>query len=158
MARDPKTVAPDTSALDAAALMAHHDIGSVPIVANGRFVGIVTDRDLVVRVLAAREDPSTVRVEDVGTTRDVVTATPGTSLPDAMALMAEHRVKRLPVLRGEELVGMVSMGDVANTSASMRSVGETVAEIFSSPATTAVKDDGPDAGTPARVAEARDGR
>jgi CBS domain-containing protein len=158
MATEPKTLTPDMSASDAAGLMRQYDIGAVPIVENDRLVGLVTDRDLVVRVLAARIDPTTTRIDEIATSRDLVTVEPGASLSEAMGLMAEHRIKRLPVVHGDAFVGVVSIGDLANASASERQVGKTVAEILSSPATEEIDRHAPDPGTPARVQGARDGR
>lgn len=150
MADPPVTVSPAMDAGDAAALMAANDIGALPIVEDGRLVGIVTDRDLVLRVLAERRDPRSVRVGDVATTRGIETVTPDTELADARAMMAEKRIRRLPVVKDGTLIGMVSLGDVAIGSASMRGVGEALAQISVSPATTRVNE-GPSVGTPARV-------
>jgi CBS domain-containing protein len=157
MSSEVKTLTTEMSALDAAGLMARHDVGSIPVVSgDGSLVGIVTDRDLVVRVLGQRQDPASLKVTDVATSRDLATITPGADLPKAMALMAERKVKRLPVVQGDRLVGIVSMGDVANASASKRVVGEMVAEVFESDATTSLNEDAPDPGTPERVQSARD--
>ena len=150
MAMSPVTATPELTAGDAAGLMMANDIGALPIVDGDRLVGIVTDRDLVLRVLAGRKDPREVRVVDVATTKDVWTVTPDTQLRDARALMAEHRVRRLPVVKDERLVGMVSLGDVALGSASMRGIGEALARISTS-ASTEETNPGPDPGTPERV-------
>jgi CBS domain-containing protein len=150
MAASPVTATPDQSASDAAGLMAAHDIGALPIVEGDRLVGVVTDRDLVLRVLASRKDPRSVRLRDIATSREVATVTPDTQLGDARAMMGELRVRRLPVVKDGRLVGMLSLGDVALGSASMRGVGEALAQISVSPATEEVNP-GPDVGTPDRV-------
>jgi CBS domain-containing protein len=150
MADRPVTASPAMDAGDAAGLMAANDIGALPIVEDGRLVGIVTDRDLVLRVLAERKDPRSVAVGDIATTRGVETVTPDTQLADARALMADKRIRRLPVVKDGMLIGMVSLGDVAIGSASMRGVGEALAEISVSRATTELNP-GPEVGTPARV-------
>jgi CBS domain-containing protein len=150
MAGAPVTASPDMNAYDAASLMQTHDIGVLPIADGDRLIGLVTDRDLVLRVLAARRDPSDVRLGDIATTKGVETVTPDTELADARALMADKRIRRLPVVKDGSLVGMLSLGDVALASASMRGVGETLAEISVSPATQQTNA-GPDVGTPARV-------
>ena len=150
MADPPVTASPGMDAGDAAGLMAANDIGALPIVEDGRLVGIVTDRDLVLRVLAERKDPRSVKVGDVATTRRIETVTPDTQLADARALMAERRIRRLPVVKDGALIGIVSLGDVAIGSASMRGVGEALAQISVSEATTEVNP-GPEVGTPARV-------
>ncbi|MGH7540788.1 MAG: CBS domain-containing protein [Gemmatimonadota bacterium] len=146
------TASPDMDAGDAAGLMASKDVGAIPIVDGDRFLGLVTDRDLVLRVLAKRTDPRSVRLADVATSRGIETVTPDTQLADARALMAAKRIRRLPVVKDGTLVGMLSLGDVAVASASMRGVGETLAEISTSPATTETNP-GPAVGTPDRKAE-----
>jgi CBS domain-containing protein len=150
MAASPVTATPDLNASDAAGLMAAHDIGALPIVEGERLVGLVTDRDLVLRVLASRKDPRSVRLGDIATSRELATVTPDTQLHDARALMGELRIRRLPVVKEGRLVGMLSLGDVALRSASMRGVGEVLAEISVSPATEETNP-GPDVGTPDRV-------
>jgi CBS domain-containing protein len=156
MAMSPVTASPDMNAGDAAGLMAANDIGVVPITdGDHRLVGVVTDRDLVLRVLAERKDPRAVRLEEIATTKGIETTSPDTQLCDARALMAERRIRRLPVVKDGRLVGMLSLGDVALGSASMRGVGETLASISASVATEDTNA-GPDIGTPERVREARE--
>jgi CBS domain-containing protein len=154
MAESPVTASPEMDAGDAAGLMVANDIGAIPIVEDDRLVGLVTDRDLVLRVIAERKDPRSVRLADVATTRGLETVTPDTQLCDARALMAQRRIRRLPVVKDGRLVGMLSLGDVALGSASMRGVGEALAEISASRATAEVNP-GPELGTPDRVKERR---
>jgi CBS domain-containing protein len=159
MATDLKTASPDMNACDAAGIMASHDVGFVPIVDGSSFKGLVTDRDLVVRVLAAREDPLSVRIGDILTERSIVTVTPDTELSSARETMAEHQIRRLPVIKDDRLVGVVSLGDVAVASSSERAVGEAIRDISTSPATTDRNEQtGPGSGTPDRVMEARSER
>jgi CBS domain-containing protein len=154
MATEPKVASEEMTAVDGARLMASYDFGMVPIVGmDRRLVGVVTDRDLVVRVLAQGIDPQTVDLGSIATTKNLATIGPDGSLRDAEQVMAEHRVKRLPVIEGDELVGVVALGDVAVTADSPRSVGEAVAEISRSPATEEVHGvREPATGTPAQVA------
>jgi CBS domain-containing protein len=155
MATRPVTASPDMNAGDAAGLMAANDIGVIPVTDGDRLVGVVTDRDLVLRVLAERKDPRSVRLGEIATTRGLETTSPDTQLCDARTLMAERRIRRLPVVKDDRLVGMLSLGDVAIGSASMRSVGETLASISASAATESTND-GPDVGTPERVRATRE--
>jgi CBS domain-containing protein len=150
MAGSPVTASPDMNAGDAAALMATHDIGALPIAEGDRLLGLVTDRDLVLRVIAERKDPRAVTLGEIATTRGIETVTPDTQLGDARSLMARKRIRRLPVVKDGSLVGMLSLGDVALGSASMRGVGETLAEISTSLATREMNP-GPEVGTPQRV-------
>src|SRR5207247_6346657 len=96
----------------AAGSMAQYDIGIVPIVDGDALVGLVTDRDLVVRVLADRAaDPSAVMLGDIATS-SIVTVTPDARLSDARELMQRHRVRRLPVVKTDSIVGIVSLGSL----------------------------------------------
>jgi CBS domain-containing protein len=155
MAERPVTASPDMNASDAAGLMSANDIGVLPITEQDRLIGLVTDRDLVLRVIAERKDPRSVRLGDIATTRGIRTASPDMQLGDARALMAENRIRRLPVVKDGQLVGMLSLGDVALGSASMRGVGEALAAISASDATEGVNP-GPDVGTPERVKTRRE--
>jgi CBS domain-containing protein len=150
MTEAPRTLRIDATASDAARLMADADVGAVPVVeADGRLAGLVTDRDLVLRVVAREADPSIVTLGEVVTTA-LVAATPDMGLSEAREMMGEYQVRRLPVLKGDELVGIVSIGDVAVASASDREVGETLEEISRSERTEH-ENPGPDRGTPERV-------
>ena len=154
MAPEPKTARPDMNAFDAAALMQSFDVGAIPIVDEDGFAGIVTDRDLVLRVLASRRPAQDVRLGDI-LTREPVTVSPDEPVSEARRLMAEHRVRRLPVCKAGRLVGIVSIGDVALADASARAVGEALRDISESDATRE-RSEGPDPGTPDRVMEARE--
>jgi CBS domain-containing protein len=154
MESEPKTARPDMNAFDGAALMSSFDVGVIPIVGDDGFVGVVTDRDLVLRVLAARKQPQETLLGDI-LTREPVTVSPDATLAEARRLMAEHQVRRLPVCKGAELVGIVSIGDVAVADASPRAVGEALKDISESEATSQ-RAGGPDPGTPERVQRSRD--
>jgi len=154
MTEAPKTLSPERVAGDAAGLMAQYDIGAVPVMQDGELAGIVTDRDLVLRVMARRLDPSSVTLGEI-LTRVVTTVTPDVQLSEAREVMAEQRIRRLPVVKDGELVGILSLGDVALADASKRAVGDTLEEVSESPSTTD-RNDGPDPGTPERVREAAD--
>jgi CBS domain-containing protein len=156
MADEPRTIRDDMNAFDAGGVMANHDIGSVPVIDHrGRLVGILTDRDLATRVLGGRLDPMQTLASEIATTKDLVTVSPDTRLSEARSLMAAYRVRRLPVVKGEQLVGVISLGDVAVVDGATRAVGETLAAISDSPATAQVRDEGPTPGTPRRVEVAR---
>ncbi|MFC4616388.1 CBS domain-containing protein [Cellulomonas sp. H30R-01] len=107
----PITVETTATVREAAELMREHDVGDLVVVEQGRLVGIVTDRDLVVRVLAVgggSNDP----VGQVATGSPVVVG-PDDDLVGAARLMATHAVRRLPVVREGEVVGVLSLGDLA---------------------------------------------
>jgi CBS domain-containing protein len=152
MTDSPQTARPDMTAADAAGLMRQLDVGVIPVADRGTLIGLVTDRDIVLRVVAAREDPDEVKLGDI-LTKSPVTVTPDTKLSDARDLMAEHRIRRLPVLKADELVGILSLGDVALAGASDREVGEALEDISESDSTTDVSR-GPERGTPDRTRRA----
>jgi CBS domain-containing protein len=122
-----KVAKPSLSLAEAAEIMKAEDVGSVPVVDDGRLVGIVTDRDIVVRAVAERRDPQAVTVGEFAS-RELVTVEPEEDLDDALALMARHQVRRLPVVERGTLVGMLAQADVA-LAAKEKKVGETVEEI-----------------------------
>jgi len=112
---------------DAARTMRKGDFGAMPVVDDGRLVGMLTDRDIVVRAVAEGLDPMSARVGDVASPSPVAVA-PDQDLDEAMELMAEYRVRRLPVVDGERLVGVVSQADVA-LEANEKKTGSVIQEI-----------------------------
>jgi CBS domain-containing protein len=127
MTPNPRTVTPDDTIQNAARIMRDEDTGAVPVVENGRPVGMVTDRDIVVRSVA---DGGQVNrsVREIVTT-GVVCVTPDMSTREANALMSEHQVRRLPVVENDQLVGIVSLGDLAVKEGKDRRTGDTLQDI-----------------------------
>ncbi len=154
MTEAPTTISPGMNAFDAAGLMKSQDVGVLPVVEETKLVGLLTDRDLVLRVLAERKNPIEVRVGDICTSSPV-TVTPDMKLSDARELMEQHKIRRLPVMKGEELVGVLSMGDVAWADASTREVGEALRAVSESESTR-TQNEQVDRGTPERVMENRE--
>jgi CBS domain-containing protein len=99
------------SILDAAQIMNDHRIGSVVVMRDGRISGILTERDILTRVVARSLDPQTTRVSQV-MTREVLTARPTTRLNEARSVMRDKRIRHLPVVQGEQVLGMISIGDL----------------------------------------------
>jgi len=94
--------------------MQREDVGSLPVVEeNDVLAGIVTDRDIVIRLVAAGKDPNRIQVEEI-LTEDPLTIAPGESLDTALELMAKHQVRRLPVVVDKQLIGMLAQADVAH--------------------------------------------
>jgi CBS domain-containing protein len=113
MTTRPRAVSADTPLSQVADLMATEDVGAVPIVDGDRLIGMVTDRDIVVRVVAKGKDPRGMRAVEASS-QELVTVGPDQDLDEALRLMASHQVRRLPVIDDEErLVGVVSQADVA---------------------------------------------
>jgi CBS domain-containing protein len=117
----------------AAKLMAEKDIGALPI-CNGekRLQGMLTDRDIAVKVVAQGKDPRKTKVEEVAQGTELVTIGADDSVEEALRTMKEHKVRRLPVIDGKELVGMVSQGDLAVNLPEER-VGDLVEAISAAP-------------------------
>jgi CBS domain-containing protein len=105
------TATPDTSVREVAETMRERNVGSVVLVENGQPVGFVTDRDLAVSVLADGRDPSDRACDHASA--PVVTAAPDMDITEAAELMVEHGIRRLPVLEGGELIGIVTLDDLA---------------------------------------------
>jgi CBS domain-containing protein len=127
MTRDVSACEPNATVADAAKVMAQEDVGPVPIVEDGRLVGIVTDRDIVVRVVAEGRDAKATTVKEIAST-NVVTVSPDDDLDEALSLLAEHQVRRLPVVEGDRLVGIVAQADIARLGKDKKT-GEVVEEI-----------------------------
>jgi CBS domain-containing protein len=127
MTPNPRTVTPETSVVEAAKLMTSEDVGPLPVVEGGELVGIVTDRDLVVRVIAEGRDPESTLVGDVCSSKPV-TVSPEDDVSHALTLLAQHQVRRLPVAEGDRIVGIVAQADIAREE-SNAAVGEVVEEI-----------------------------
>jgi CBS domain-containing protein len=112
MTQNPTSCNPSATVVDAAKVMASEDVGSVPVVKDGRLAGVVTDRDIVVRVLAEGRDPNSTTVGEIASS-DLETVSPDDDLNTALRKMASSKVRRLPVVDGDELVGIVAQADVA---------------------------------------------
>ena len=119
MTKDPRCCAPSDSAQRAARIMRDEKAGSVPVVdeaQNRQIVGIVTDRDLCMNVVAEGRDPSAVRVEECMTTK-VITCAPADSLERVTELMRENQIRRIPVVNERrELLGIIALADVVERS------------------------------------------
>jgi CBS domain-containing protein len=112
MTRDPRTVNADDAIVEAARIMRDSDIGDAVVMDGGQVNGIVTDRDIVVRGVAEGRDAGSTPVSEVCTT-GVETIDPGASVDDALRLMREHDIRRLPVTKNGRPVGILSLGDLA---------------------------------------------
>jgi CBS domain-containing protein len=127
MTPNPRTVSPDDTVQAAARIMQAEDTGAVPVVNNGRVLAVVTDRDIVVRVVAQGGSLNS-PVGDVAS-KDVICATPDMSTKEATELMSEHQIRRLPVVENDCLVGIVSIGDLAVKEGKDGRIGDTLQDI-----------------------------
>ena len=109
------SVEPTSSAALAARLISRHNVGALPVCSEDkRLRGMITDRDIVLRCVAAEEDPAQTMVRDI-ITRNCATVSPGDDCREATRLMAAQQVRRLPVVEGAKVVGMISLGDLAKS-------------------------------------------
>jgi CBS domain-containing protein len=128
MTAQPVVVHPEDTASQAATLMKQEDCGALPVVSkDGKLVGIVTDRDIVIRAVAAGKDPRSTPISAV-MSADPVTLAPDADGDEAQRLMAERQVRRLPVVEGGRLVGILVTAQLARRE-NAREVGETIKEI-----------------------------
>jgi CBS domain-containing protein len=129
MSADVHLANPDMSLCDAAAMMASHDIGVLPVGENDRLVGVITDRDIAVRAVAGGKDPRSTTVRDV-MSNNVRWVYDDASTKEAAQIMSKNQIRRLPVINHEKrLVGIVSIGDFAVESAEIRPAAEALAGV-----------------------------
>jgi CBS domain-containing protein len=128
----PRSATPDTPLEEVARIMAAEDVGAVPLVEGERLVGMVTDRDIVVRAISQGKDPRGMPAR-LAASSELVAVTADQDLDDALELMARNRVRRLPVVAdGDRLVGILAQADVAR-EAKEKATGETLQEISTPP-------------------------
>ena len=112
MTPDPIAMPATATAVDAAKAMRDGDVGNIIVIEDNRICGIVTDRDIVVRGVSAGRHPNQTRLGDI-CSRELTTVSPADDVADAIALMRERAVRRLPVVENDRPVGILSLGDLA---------------------------------------------
>lgn len=123
----------DLTVAEAAQRMADDDFGALPICdGEGHLQGVITDRDIVVKVIAAGRDPKTTKVIDLADQGEVVTIGADDSAEEAIRTMKDHGVRRLPVIDGKDLIGMLSQADIARALPDSK-VGDLVGVISEAP-------------------------
>ncbi len=121
-------VSPQSKVIEAAQLMQKHNVGSIPVCDQNGIIGIVTDRDIVVRNVAHGTSPESTIVQDVMTSQ-VTTASPDMDINDAANIMSSSQIRRIPVVENNMLVGMVSLGDMATNIRANMEASEALTEI-----------------------------
>ncbi len=115
MSRNVKTVRPDDTALDAVRKMNKFRIGSVIVVHSGRPTGIITERNILQKIVEPRHDPANIRVKDIMTT-PLITIDPHTAVDEAAKIMAAKTIKTLPVVDKNKILGIVTSSDIVRAS------------------------------------------
>ncbi|ULT56605.1 CBS domain-containing protein [Neobacillus drentensis] len=128
MTTDIDCCTPESTCKEVAKKMKELDVGAIPICENDKLVGIITDRDLVIKGLA-NELPDASPVSDLLANNIVVTGTKDMSVEEAAKIMSHEQIRRLPIVESDKLVGMVSLGDLAVNNQSSDEAGEALKEI-----------------------------
>lgn len=123
-----ESVSPDTDLVMIARRMKELNVGAVPVVEGDQLIGIITDRDIVVRVVAEGQNPQDVQARNY-LTPDPTTISPDADVKEASELMAREQIRRLPVVEGGRLVGFVSIGDLAVDVGKDKLVGDALQKI-----------------------------
>lgn len=127
MTTDVRFCIAEDNIFEAASKMAMLNVGVIPVCSDGQLIGVITDRDIVLRGVAEKR-PNSTQVTEIMTT-DVITATPDMSVQEAAKLMADRQIRRLPVVEGTKLVGICALGDLAIRKSSDDQAGEALSEI-----------------------------
>lgn len=128
MTKNVRTCSPDSSVQEAARIMSEVNCGAVPVTQGDKVVGMITDRDIVLRCVTKGGDPTTAKVGDC-MTRDCITATPDMDAHAAANLMAQRQIRRLPVVENGRLSGIVALGDMATVNIHVNEAGQALSDI-----------------------------
>lgn len=117
---------PDTTVTDVAKLMDENKVGCIPICRENRIIGFVTDRDIITRGVACNKDCNTTKISDIMNV-NVIKITPDTELDDAINVMAKNQIRRLPVIEDNKIIGLLTLGDLAqNVDVEPEEIGHTL--------------------------------
>ena len=127
MTSDPANVGADDVIAKAATLMKQEDCGAIPVVRDGKLIGIITDRDITIRGVAEGRDAKTTKVAEI-MSADPITIAPDADISEAAALMAKSQIRRLPVVEDGQLLGIIVTAQLARRD-KVSETGETIKEI-----------------------------
>ncbi len=128
MTADVDVVMPSAKLSDAAEKMRNLNVGSLPVLDQNKLVGLITDRDITIRATADGARPDEVKVSEIMST-EVFSVSPETSVDEATRIMAERQIRRLPVVEGGKLVGMLSLGDLATEPEDRKKAGAVLTNV-----------------------------
>ena len=121
-------VTPDTSVVEVAQLMKKDDVGSIPICKENRLIGMITDRDIVLKVVAAGGNTNNLTAKDIMST-DIISVSADQDVHEAANLMSKYQIRRLPVLEKGKLVGILAIGDLAIEKIHINEAGDALSDI-----------------------------
>ena len=127
MTSDPAKVGPDDVVAQAATLMKQEDCGAIPVVRDGMLIGIITDRDIAIRVVAEGRDAKTTKVSE-SMSADPITIAPDADIAEAASVMATSQIRRLPVVENGQLLGIIVTAQLARREKASET-GETIKDI-----------------------------
>lgn len=128
MTRKVCTSTPDSSIREVAEQMKKLNVGAIPVLEGDRPIGIITDRDIVLRTISENKDPFNTKASEI-MSQDLVFGTPDMDADDAAALMSRYQIRRLPVVDNNRLIGIVALGDLAATPYLVDEAGDTLSDI-----------------------------
>ncbi|HOQ08286.1 MAG TPA: CBS domain-containing protein [Clostridiales bacterium] len=128
MTKNVATVKPDATVHEAAILMQKYNVGAIPVCDGNTVVGIVTDRDIVIRNVTAGSDPRMTPVNSIMTT-NVITVAPEADVEEVSSIMSQKQIRRIPVVENNGLVGIIALGDLAVDRRSDTEASEALTEI-----------------------------
>ena len=109
---DVSSVSPDIMVRDALRIMAEKNIGAIVVMNNDKLVGIFSERDYARKIVLKDKSSKTTPISEIMTSEDLITVKPSTSIDDCMVLMTDKRIRHLPVVENEKLLGVISIGDL----------------------------------------------
>lgn len=127
MTRDVDFVTPLDNVYEVAVKMKNDNVGVIPVCENDQVIGVITDRDIVIRGVAEKR-PGSTQVSDI-MSEDLYTGSPGMSVQEAAELMADKQIRRLPIVENNKMVGIVSLGDLSVNKESDSTAGHTLSEV-----------------------------
>jgi len=121
-------VTPETSVVEVAQLMKKDDVGSIPICKGNSLIGIITDRDIVLKVVAAGGNTNNISAKDI-MSKDIISVSADQDVHEAADLMSKYQIRRLPVVEKGNLVGIVAIGDLAIERIHINEAGDALSDI-----------------------------
>lgn len=128
MTKNVRTCSPHDSVVAAAKIMRDINCGSIPVCEGKKVVGMITDRDIILKCVAENKDCNTTHCHDCMTT-NVITCSPDTDAHECARIMSDHQIRRIPVVQNDEIVGICAIGDLARVNIHINEAGEALNQI-----------------------------